>query len=186
MSSITAPTYEFTVEEYHKLAGVLFDEDDRVELLDGNILLMSPIGYRHNTAVRRLTNTLPQRLGNRCQVGVQSSLILDEKSEPEPDVVLLDNRVDMRTSSPTAEDVLLLIEVADSTLYLDRTAKKRAYARNSITEYWLLDLTRNQLIVHRDPQGETYQSEQVLSADESVSPLAFPDLEIQVASILPP
>src|SRR4028119_280561 len=108
MSVTSAPTYEFTVEEYHKLGGVLFDENDRVELLNGNIIVMSPIGYRHMTAVRRIAKFFHRKLGDRCEIGVQSSIVIDGKSEPQPDIALLDNRVNGRDTPPLAEDVLLL------------------------------------------------------------------------------
>jgi Uma2 family endonuclease len=187
MSVTAAETYEFSVEEYHKLgeAGI-FHEDDRVELLNGNIIVMSPIGYRHMSAVRRMTKLFVRRFGDDCEVDVQNSVMIDGKSEPQPDIVLMRDTVYSRKSPPLPEDVLLLVEVADSSLQYDRTDKREAYARNGIVEYWLLDLTRNELQVFRDPDGRAYRSEQTLRVDESIAPLSFPETPVTVRDLLPP
>jgi Uma2 family endonuclease len=186
MSVTSAPTYEFTVEEYHKLGGVLFDEDDRVELLNGNIIVMSPIGVRHGWAVREIINLFVTLFGRECLVDAQNPVVIDGKSEPQPDVLLVKKSI--RTSGRHAhpEDVLLLVEVADSTLTFDRTDKRAAYARNGISEFWLLDLVRNELLVHRESDGREYRSVQVFGAKDSVAPLAFPGTSITVSEILPP
>jgi Uma2 family endonuclease len=187
MSRVTgAPTYEFSVEEYLRLGEVgILDEDDRVELLNGNIVLMSPIGIRHMNAVRRLNNLLARRFGKICLVDVQNPLVIDERSMPQPDAMLL--RLDLDESrAPRPEDVHLLVEVADSSLIYDQTDKREAYARNGIIEYWLLDLTRDELFVFRDPAGAEYRTELRVAAGESIAPLAFPDVPVAVSEILPP
>ncbi len=187
MSVTAATTYEFTVEEYRRLGEVgIFHEDDRVELLNGNIIIMSPIGVRHMNAVRRMNNLFARRYGGRCEVDVQNPVMIDGKSEPQPDLLLLRDKVYERDTAPLPEDVHLLVEVADSSLIYDRTDKREAYARNQIVEYWLLDLTRNELQVFRDSDGRTYRSEQTLRADESIAPLAFPDTPVTVRDLLPP
>ncbi len=181
-----APTYEWTVEEYEKLneAGI-FTENDRVELLNGNIVVMSPVGYRHITAVNRLTKFFVRRSRDRFELSAQNPFVLDERSEPEPDICLLDPAVDRQRHLASAEQVFLLIEVADSTLRYDRGDKRPAYARRGIREYWVLNLQDNALEIFRNPSGETYLDEHVLGPDGIVSPLAFPDLELRVGDFLP-
>ncbi len=187
MSAIAAATYEFSVEEYQRMGEVgFFQEDDRVELLNGNIVLMPPIGYRHMGAVRRINRLFQRQFSEHCEIDVQSSVIIDGKSEPQPDVVLLHDRVNQRESPPLAEDVFLLVEVADSSLFFDLKEKREAYARSGISEYWLLDLTRNELRVFREPAGSEYGDERTLRAEDLIAPLAFPDVEIRVSAMLPP
>lgn len=187
MSSVTtAPTYRWSVEEYYKLgeAGI-FHEDDRVELLNGDIVTMAPIGLRHMNAVRRLINIMARKYGKRCLVDAQNPLVIDGESMPQPDILLL--RLDLDEGhAPTPEDVLLLVEVADSSLAYDSRDKRDAYARTGIAEDRLLNLTRNQLHVFRDPDGQGYRSEAVIPADGAVAPLAYPDAPVTLAEILPP
>ncbi len=188
MSSVTAaPTYQFSVEEYHKLgeAGI-FHEDDRVELLNGDIVIMAPIGIRHIKSVRRLNKVLQKRFGDLCIVDVQNPVMIDGHSEPQPDILLLRAEADTRETSPLPEDVLLLVEVADSSLMYDKTDKRDAYARNGIAEYWLLDLTRNELFVFRDSDGRAYRSESRVRRGETIAPLAFPDAAVELNDLLPP
>lgn len=184
--SPAADLYEFTVEEYHKLAGVLFDEDDRVELLNGNIIVMSPIGIRHIWSVRRLTNLFVKMYGDWCSIDAQNAVALDLKSEPQPDVLLLRKDVDTVPRYSTPDDVLLLIEVSDSTFRFDNTDKRAAYARTGISEYWILDLVQNRLLVFRDSDGRAYQTQLSLEREECVAPLAFPAVPVQVKDLLPP
>jgi Uma2 family endonuclease len=187
MSSVTtAPTYQWSVEEYQKLGEVgIFHEDDRVELLNGDIVIMAPIGIRHMKAVRRLNNILAKKYGDRCLVDVQNPVMIDGRSVPQPDILLLRPSADTRNSAPIPEDVLLLIEVADSSLLYDMREKRAAYARTGIAEYWLLDLTHNQIHVFRDPSAEGYAQEQVVRSGESVAPLAFADVSVSLDEILP-
>ncbi len=188
MSSVTAaPTYQFSREEYHKLgeAGI-FHEDDRVELLNGDIVIMAPIGIRHIKAIRKLSKVFHKKFADRCIVDAQNPLIIDGRSEPQPDILLLRAEADARDTAPLPEDVLLLIEVADSSLVYDQTDKRAAYARAPIAEYWILDLTRNELHAFRDPDGREYRTTLVFRAGESVAPLAFADTPVAVSDILPP
>ncbi len=188
VSHVTAATtYQFSVEEYHKLgeAGI-FHEDDRVELLNGDIVIMAPIGIRHIKAVRRLIRSMSRHFADRCTVDAQNPVMIDGHSEPQPDILLLRATADTRETSPLPEDVLLLLEVADSSLLYDQRDKLEAYARNGIVEYWLLDLTRNELHVFRDPEGCAYRTTLVVRADESIAPLAFADTPVAVSEILPP
>jgi Uma2 family endonuclease len=181
-----APTYRFSVEEYFKLgeAGI-FHEDDRVELLNGDIVIMAPIGTRHLKAVRRLINVMARKYGHRCLVDAQNPLIIDGQSVPQPDIMLLRPEADARNSAPMPEDVLLLVEVADTSLLYDLHDKREAYARTGIAEYWLLDLTRNELHVFRNPDGPAYREELVVRKDEQIAPLAFADESVALNELLP-
>lgn len=186
MSVSAAATYKFSVEEYHRLgeAGI-FHEGDRVELLNGDIIIMAPIGIRHIKAVRRLIKILSKTFSDRCIVDAQNPVMIDGHSEPQPDILLLKPEADLREEPPHPEDVLLLVEIADTSLQYDQGDKREAYARNSIAEYWLLNLVRNELLVWRDPVNGQYRIELRFTREERVAPLAFPDAEIAVADLLP-
>jgi len=180
-----AQTYRFTVEEYHKLAEVgILEEDDRVELLDGEIIIMSPIGYRHAKAVRRLNKSFIRQSKDRYEVDVQDPVVIGEYSEPEPDLLLLDPAVDGYEGLPEARHTYLVVEVADSTLRYDRGRKLRAYARAGIAELWIVNLRENLVEVYREPAAEAYLSQRVASGNEIVAPAAFPDVRITVARIV--
>lgn len=181
-----APNYRFSVEEYHKLgeAGI-FTEDDRVELLNGDIILMAPFGIRHIKAVRRLNNRLMELYGRRCLVDAQNPVTIDGHSQPLPDILLLRESADERDSAPIPEDVLLLVEVADTSLVYDQTDKRAAYARNGIAEYWILDLTRDVLHVFRDATAGVYRTELTIRPGESIAPLAFADTPVALSELLP-
>ena len=132
----------FTVDEYYAMAraGIL-SERDRVELIDGEIVTMTPIGPVHAAAVARATHALMRSAGERAIVWVQNPIRLDAFSEPQPDLVLLRPREDFyRAAHPGPADVLLVIEIADSSLRYDRDVKASLYARHGIVEYWLVDL----------------------------------------------
>jgi Uma2 family endonuclease len=181
-----APTYQFSVEEFQKLgeAGI-FGEDDRVELLNGDIIVMAPIEVRHLKAVRRLNNRLMEMYGRRCLVDAQNPVTIDGHSQPLPDILLLREEADDRDSAPIPEDVLLLVEVADTSLVYDQTGKRAAYARNGIAEYWILDLTRDVLHVFRDAEGGAYRTELTIRVGESIAPLAFADTPVPLSELLP-
>ena len=183
--ALQLPRRRFTTAEYHKIgeAGVL-SEDDRVELIDGEILEMSPIGSKHAACVDRLNHVFARNAGNRAIVRVQSPVQLGEYSEPQPDLAILRPRPDFYAPAhPGPEDVLLLVEVADTSLEYDKE-KLLLYARSGVPEVWLADLKRDMLIMHRDPSPTGYETVQVLRRGDTVSPSAFPDLEIAIADIL--
>ena len=180
------PRRRFTTGDYHRMAeaGVL-SEDDRVELIDGEILEMSPIGSKHAACVARLTSLFSQRVGGAAIVWVQNPVQLGDRSEPQPDLALLRPRPDFYASAhPTADDVLLLIEVAESSMEYDRQVKVPLYARTGIPEMWLVGLARDQVTVHRDPTPGGYRVIRVLCRGDAISSAAFPHLEIAVADIL--
>jgi Uma2 family endonuclease len=180
------PRRRFTVEEYYQMAvaGILH-EDDPVELLDGEIIEMSPIGDRHYGCVLWGSTFFSSRLADRVLVSTQSPVRLSSGSEPEPDIVLLRPRPDyFRTGKPGPADVLLLIEVADATLRYDRDVKLRFYAESGISEVWIVDLNGARVLVYRGPIGLTYQQALVVERHGTLSPLAFPDLALPVADLL--
>lgn len=186
MNVLHAPTYQWTVEEYEQLgrAGI-FDENDRVELLNGEIILMSPIGYRHATAVTRLLKSFIRRSRDRFDVRSQNPFNLDAHSQPEPDLSLVEVACDTLPRHPRPEEIFLVIEVSDSTVRYDREDKLPAYARNGVREYWLLNLDDGVLEVFRDPGEGAYRNARVLGPEETIAPLAFPDLELRVGDFLP-
>lgn len=176
----------FNVEEYHAMAraGILC-EDDRVELIEGEILEMTPIGSRHAGCVARLTEVLMERLGKRGTVWSQNPIALNDLSEPQPDMAVLRRRDDFYSNShPTPQDVLLLIEVADSSFGIDRSLKLPVYGRNGIQETWLVDLERSRVEIHLDPTPEGYRAVQIFRLGERISPRAFPDLSLTVDDIV--
>jgi Uma2 family endonuclease len=185
-SVLHAPTYRWTVEEYEELGRAgFFDENDRVELLNGEIITMSPIGIRHATAVRLLNNFFADRRQRRYEVDPQNPFILDDASEPQPDLTLVDPAVSKSHRHPRPADLFLIIEVSDSTVPYDREDEGPAYARNGVREYWLLNLDERVLEVYRAPSANGYEERLDFGPDDTVAPLAFPDLVIQVGDFLP-
>jgi len=164
----------------------IFSEDDRVELLAGEIVEMSPIGPLHAGTVGRLTALFTSRLGAEVIVWVQNPLLLrTEDSEPQPDVALLHPRPDFYTHShPEAQDVYLVIEVADTSVVTDRDVKLPIYARAGVLEVWLLDVATQRLEVHRHPSPDGYQDVHSLQRGESVAPQAFPHLVLTIDALL--
>ncbi len=180
--TVRAETRKFSVKEYHRMveAGIL-GEDDRVELIEGEIIEMPPIGSRHALCVDTLMSTLVQQLAGRAWVRVQNPLRLAGDSEPEPDLVLARlPRERYRHAPPGPHDVILVVEVADSSLIYDRVGKLALYAAASIPEYWIVDLVRNRIEVHRNPGAGGYAATVVVERGGLVSPLTFPDVEISV------
>ncbi|HEX3555402.1 MAG TPA: Uma2 family endonuclease [Thermoanaerobaculia bacterium] len=176
----------YTTTEYHALvdAGILH-EDDRVELIEGEIRPMSPIGSPHAGNVNRLTALFVGRLEGRAVVSVQNPLHLSDFSEPEPDLIVLRFRPDFYVERhPEPGDVLLLIEVADSSLDFDRGRKSRLYARHGLPEVWVRDLAGGTLEVYRGPSAEGYRDVRLYRRGDRVCLLAFPDLVLEVSAIL--
>jgi len=176
----------FTVAEYYLMAKVgILHEDDRVELIEGEIVEMAPIGRYHASSVDRLTRVLSQGVGQRVILRVQSPIHLGEHSEPQPDISLLRPKDDFYASGhPGPEDVLLLIEVADTTAEYDRQVKIPLYARAGIGEVWLVDLTQDQVEVYRQPGPRGYRQILMPDAEDRLAPQALPDLELTPRDIL--
>lgn len=180
------PLKRWSVDEYHRLiaAGIL-TSDDHVELLDGQIVEMVPQDPLHASTTDEGSDYLKALFAGRAKVRMQLPITLSSSSEPEPDIAVV--RLDpnrYRDRHPTPEDVFLIIEIADTTLSHDRNRKARSYAQAGIPEYWVVNLKQRQVIVYRQPQGEAYQSEQILEATDTIAPLAFPEVRIELQTIL--
>jgi Uma2 family endonuclease len=169
-----------------KLAEVgILHEDDPVELLDGELITMSPIGYQHAATVNWLSEWLHESLRRRAIVHTQATLPLNEHDAPEPDLAVLRPQSDYyRSAHPAPADIHWIIEVADTSLAYDAGAKKCAYAAAGIAEYWIIDLGTPALLVFRDPQHGEYHSQQSIPEAQSISPLAFPDISTTLRHIL--
>ena len=180
--------WRFTVDAYQRLAvaGIL-TEDDRVELVDGEIVRMSPIGDRHMAAVNRCNRAFSRTAGERALLSVQNPIDLDPYNEPQPDVALLRPRDDdYARGKPGPLDLLLVVEVADTSLAYDRQTKLPRYAAAGVREAWLLDLEANALEVHREPRPDGYAVIRRYRRGERVSPEALPDIALAVEDLLPP
>ncbi|PWB46365.1 MAG: Uma2 family endonuclease [Candidatus Methylomirabilota bacterium] len=176
----------FTVDEYHRMgeAGIL-REDDRVELIEGELITMTPIGSRHAACVDRLNHLFSQRIGRQCIVRVQSPIRLGEHSEPQPDLAILRLHADFYAQAhPTAKDVLFVVEVAETSAGYDREVKLPLYARSGIAEVWLVDLTEGRVEVYRQPSPQGYQDVRMLRRGEVVVPLTVCDLPLAVNEVL--
>jgi len=176
----------FTVDEYHRMgeAGVLH-EDDRVELLDGQIVQMSPIGIRHAACVNRLTALFVGRAGNQATVSIQNPLILGEYEEPQPDVVVLRYRADgYQIAHPRPPDTLLVVEVADTSVASDRLNKIPLYARAGVPEVWLINLPGDEIEIYQQPTAGRYARVRTARRGEELTPLELPALVVRADEIL--
>ena len=173
----------FTAEEFERMveAGILGPEE-RVELIDGEILEMSPIGPGHGSCVANATKKLILGIGDRAVVWIGGSTHMTLHSMPQPDLALLRPR-SYRTANPRAHDVVLIVEVADSSLHFDRTRKLRLYAEARVQEYWVVSVAGEWIEVYRSPEGSGYREVRRAERRETVAPLAFPDVVIPVADI---
>ncbi|MBI2202571.1 MAG: Uma2 family endonuclease [Candidatus Rokubacteria bacterium] len=175
----------FTREEYHRMAEVgILKPADRVELIRGEIIRMSPPGRRHVAFVDNLNQLLVLRLAGRGIVSVQNPVVLSDDTEPQPDLAIRRRRaVSYKDREAFAEDVLLLIEVADSSLSYDRSTKLRLYAEAGIAEYWVVDCTAESIEVHRAPGPDGYRDVTSVASAATVALQAFPDVSLPLAEI---
>ncbi len=178
--------HRFSVVDYHRMAesGVL-PAGARVELLDGQILDMSPIGPFHGGVTNFLNQTFATEARGRWLVSVQNPVRLDDHSEPQPDLLLLRPAADFyRRRHPQPEDVLLLVEVSDTTIGTDQEEKLPAYGRAGIPEVWLVNLNDLTVEVYREPHFTGYATKTVLRRGEVARPTACPEVGIDVAELL--
>lgn len=168
--------------EYEALGRLGAFDDQRVELLHGVIVRMSPIGPSHVWASNRLGFALANQLGDRAFVAIQSSFAASEDSEPEPDIAVYPPK-DYRRELPS--EALLIIEVADSSLQRDRNVKATLYASIGVPEYWIVDLVHGSVLVHRAPVDGAYTSLMSVGPGADVSPAAFPDVVVPTNTFLP-
>ena len=183
-----APTRRrFSVAEYYAMAKVgILAQNDRVELLEGDLIVMPPIGDWHAASVDRFTNVLPPRLQGRAIVRVQNPTRLNKRSEPQPDVMLLRWRDDFyQGGHPGPGDVLLLIEVAETSVDYDRGAKLSAYARAGIPEVWIVTRENRRIEAYTEPEGGAYARVRHAEAGARIAPQAFPDVVLDVDRVVP-
>ncbi|MEG4328741.1 Uma2 family endonuclease [Microcoleus sp. herbarium5] len=190
MSAVTAK--RFSIAEYHRLGELgFFAPDDRVELIRGEIIIMAAKGRLHSVCNSLLLEELVILLARRARLRVQEPIILSDDSEPEPDVVIARNRSDNYLSShPQPADILLVIEVSDSTLKYDRTTKLSLYAETGIYNYWIFNLVDNQLEMHSEPYQKqngsySYQLQRVVLPNQTVVIPGFPELSLDLSSVFP-
>ena len=176
----------FTVDEYHRMAeaGIL-TAGERVELLEGEVVEMAPVGTRHAGQVNRLNALFAVRLGSRVVVSVQSPLRLSAASEPQPDFAVLRPRSDSyKHSHPDPGDVLVLVEVVDTAGEIERQVKAPLYARAGIRETWVVDVSADRLEVYRRPAPGGYGDVRILRRGEALAIEALPALTLSVADLL--
>lgn len=177
---------QFTVWDYHQMvkAGIL-KEDERVELIAGEIIEMSPIGTLHAACINRLIRLFSQLLGDRAIVAAQNPIALSDFSEPQPDISLLKPRPDFYAAAhPQPQDILLLVEVADTTINYDRSVKIPLYANSGISEAWIIDINGQTIEVYRQPTPNGYQQIQSLQKRQSLFVQAFPEINLTVDDLL--
>jgi Uma2 family endonuclease len=162
----------------------VFKPDERLELINGEILKVAPMNAPHISYVIRLSRIFTERLTKRAIVSTQLPIVINEESEPEPDISILRWRSDDYFSGkPKAQDVYLLIEVASASLLFDRRVKLPLYARVGVPEVWIVNVQARQLEVYRNPKGEDYAERQILQPTDRISLLAFPDVEIPLSEV---
>jgi len=177
--------HRLTVADYHRMgeAGILH-EDSRVELIEGEIIDMAPIGSRHAGTVCQLSRLLERAVGDHALVWTQNPFILDDHSEPEPDIALLRPRADFyKCSHPRPKDVLLTIEVAESSLRYDQKVKAPFYARHGIPELWVVDVENGRLTIYRRPESGVYQDVVTPSATTAVAPGLLPVAALDLSGL---
>lgn len=177
----------FTVQEYRCMseAGIL-RPDERTELIRGEIITMPGIGPGHAQAVRNASKSFERRLGDRAEVSIQNPVRLPEDGEPQPDLALLRPPAERYAKThPLSEDVLMLLEVSDSSLKYDRETKLPLYAQAGIPEVWLVNLPAERIEVYRNPAPDGYRSITIVTREGKLTPLAFPDVTFACAELLP-
>ncbi len=176
----------FTVDEYLAMgaAGILAKEE-RIELLDGEIIQMAPIGNRHRNSVNWSAHLMREAVGRRAMVQVQAPIQLDDFTVPEPDIAVIRRRSINDLAPVLPSDVYLLVEVADSSLEFDLGEKLARYAAAGIPEVWVANLRAGELVVNTEPEGSAYAQVRVIPLNGTVSPQAFPDVELELAEFIP-
>ena len=185
-------TKRFTLDEYHRLTELgFFHEDDRVELIRGQIIQMAAKGTPHTTCCTKLIRELSRLLGERATLKCQDPIVLPSDSEPEPDFVIVKNRDDDYLSGhPTPEDILLVIEIADSSLDYDQEIKLPLYAEAGIEYYWIFNLKDNQLETYSKPYQKqqksfAYSKQQIFLPNQTVSVPTFSNLFLDLSKLFP-
>ncbi|MEH1825261.1 MAG: Uma2 family endonuclease [Nostoc sp.] len=188
-----AQAKRFTLAEYHRLGELgFFHEDDHIELINGEIIEMASKGTAHETCLRNLLRELPKIVGDRATLQSQAPIALPPNSEPEPDFAILQNRDDNYLSGhPQPADVLLVMEVSDSSLSYDQDVKLPLYAKAGITDYWIFNLFDNYLEVYSEAyqnnQGKYgYSNKRIVLSNQVIKFPCFPDLSLDLVRVFPP
>ncbi len=177
--------HRITVEQFHHMgeAGI-FHEDDRVELIEGEIIDMPPLGTQHTSVVKRLNSIFSLQAGMKAIISVQDPIHLESDSEPQPDIALLRYREDFyRHAHPKPEDIILLVEVADTSLRYDKEVKLPLYARHGIPEVWIVDLEHQRLEIYRHPAGESYQEKLCPNRHETIAPEGLKECRVDLSNL---
>ncbi len=174
------------LDEWRRLGEAnIFPPGSRVELINGEIIEMAPIGSNHSGQINRLTQLLVHLVAKQAVVSIQNPVQLGDLSEPEPDLMLLKPNTDFYSSQhPQAKDVLLLIEVADSSLKFDQNQKLRLYALHNIPEYWLLNIKDSCIEVYRQPHDGVYAEKTTLRAGDKITLSQLNNISLNIADIL--
>ena len=183
MLNLSPQPYRITTHDWHQM-GNIFTAEQHLQLINGKITEMAPIGHKHAGHLKYLVHFFRQQLADNTVLSIQDPLLCNDFSEPEPDLMLLNPDAHFyKNRHPNASDVLLLIEVSDSTLQFDRTQKLELYAKQGINDYWIVNLNEQRLEVYRQPKADTYQQQQTLLAGEFIQPLKFPEISLAIADI---
>lgn len=176
----------FSISDYDRMAERgLFNEDSRIELIEGEFFDMAPIGSRHASIVSFLASALIKQLSDRAIVRIQDPVRLGDFSVPQPDLVAVEPKTDFyRTRHPEANEILLLIEVSDSTANYDLNTKIPLYAKYAIPECWLIDIDKKTVTRFTEPLENSYKMQHIYHADESVQSIQFDCLSINLGSLL--
>ncbi len=183
---IVAATYTLSVAQYDRMieAGIL-PENEHIELIEGEIIEMAALGRRHASRVNLLAESLTEQSRRRYIVSVQNPIQLDDLSEPEPDIALLTRRDDFyRHQLPHPADVLLVIEVADSSLEYDRRTKLPLYARAAIREFWLVNLIEERIEIYTEPANGAYTKVAYIKRGEQLISVTIPDITLDADALL--
>lgn len=183
----------WTVDEFHRMGDMGWFEGRRVELIEGEIIEMSPMGSRHVTSVHKAGRAIERAFGRGFYTRVQSPLIVHRRTDPEPDIAVVRGDIeDYAEAHPTPADTVLVVEISDTTLERDQGSKSSLYASAGIAEYWIVDVAARRLEVRRQPVAMPdqpflagYAQTQIFAATQDVSPLAAPQAAVRVADLLP-
>jgi Uma2 family endonuclease len=183
----TTTIRRFSVYEYHRMAEVgIIHPEERVELIEGQIIQMAAKNPPHSATTKCASDYLRNLMSGLADIRVQEPIQLNKYSEPEPDIAVVQmhprNYFDRH---PQPNEVFLVIEVSDTTLKFDREVKAAAYASAAIADYWILDANKQQVFVFRNPHSGTYEQQSILPLEETISPLACPEINILIARLFP-
>jgi Uma2 family endonuclease len=181
---LTVPRRTLTVDEYRKIgAAGVFREDDRIELIEGELIKMAPIGGRHLRLVNVLSGILAREARTSAVVSTQNPVSLPPDNEPQPDIALLTPEFTQRDEVPTARDVLLIVEISDTTLDYDRDTKVPLYGRFGVPEVWVIDAQTETVSIYLDPGPKGYRRLLTPDKDETLTPTLLPEVKVRLSEI---